>query len=184
MPSFTRSSRLAALTALAGALALAFAGCASPEALGKFKISGGREVTFSFGPKGAEPGRANGYEVRAAALLPAAETKDVFYQFALTAPAGANVKRVQVEDVSEEAAAFPLVDDPAPALTGDRWQANSATLAADNPHLAWVYTIQTSMRIYRFTVTDAAGNRTEMLHVVGYPDFVKSVVRKKWGEKY
>lgn len=172
------------LPLILAALLCAFAGCASPEALGKFKISGGREVTFSFGPKGAEPGRANGYEVRVATLLPAAEAKEIFYQFALTAPAGANVKRVQVEDVSEEAAAFPLVDDPAPALTGDRWQANSANIAADNPNLAWVYTIQNSMRIYRFTVTDAAGNRTEMLHVVSYPDFIKAVVRQKWGEKY
>ena len=118
------------------------------------------------------------------ALLPAADAKEIYYQFAFTAPAGANVKRVQIEDVSEEAAAFPLIDDQAPKLTGNRWQGDSATVRAGDAHLAWALTIQTSMRVYRFTITDAAGTRTEMLHVVGYPDFIKTVLRKKWGESY
>ena len=86
--------------------------------------------------------------------------------------------------MSEEAAAFPLIDDAAPQLSGNRWQADSAKLKAGDPHFAWAMTIQTSMRVYRFTITDAAGARTEMLHVVGYPDFIKSMMRKKWGEKY
>ena len=147
-------------------------------------ITGGKPVVFSFGAKGAEPGRANGYEVQIAALLPAADAKEIYYQFAFTAPAGADVKRVQVEDVSDEAAAFPLIDDRAPKLTGNRWQGDSPAVRAGDPHLAWALTIQTSMRVYRFTITDAAGTRTEMLHVVGYPDFIKTVLRKKWGENY
>lgn len=165
-------------------LVVLIAGCTTPEVKRIITISGGKPVVFSFGPKGAEPGRANGYEVQIAALLPAADAKEIYYQFAITAPAGANVKRVQIEDVSEEAAAFPLIDDQAPKLTGNRWQGDSPTVRAGEPHLSWVLTIQTSMRVYRFTITDAAGTRTEMLHVVGYPDFIKTVLRKKWGESY
>lgn len=166
-------------------LAIVFAGCASPEVIRLIPITGGKVVPFSFGPKGAEPGRANGYEVQFVTLLPApADAKETFYQLAFTAPTGAVVKRVQIEDVSEEAAAFPLIDDQAPKLTGNRWQADSATVRAGDAHLAWVLTIQTTMRVYRFTITDAAGKRTEMLHVVGYPDFIKTVMRQKWGEKY
>jgi hypothetical protein len=165
-------------------LPLVLAGCVSSEVKQLIPITGGKTVAFSFGPKGAEPGRANGYEVQVAAVLPGTDPKDSFYQFAFTAPAGAQVKRVQIEDVSEEAAAFPLVDDAAPKFTGNRWQADSAKIRAGDPHFAWAMTIQTSMRVYRFTITDAAGARTEMLHVVGYPDFIKSMMRKKWGEKY
>jgi hypothetical protein len=165
-------------------LSVLFAGCTTPEAKRIITISGGKTAVFSFGPKGAEPGRANGYEVQIAAILPAADAKEIYYQFAFTAPAGANVKRVQIEDVSEEAAAFPLIDDQAPKLTGNRWQGDSATVRAGDAHLAWALTIQMSMRVYRFTITDAAGTRTEMLHVVGYPDFIKTVLRKKWGETY
>lgn len=165
-------------------LPLLFAGCASPEVKRLITITGGKAVPFSFGPKGAEPGRANGYEVQLATLLPAHDAKEIFYQFAFTAPAGAAVKRVQVEDVSEEAAAFPLIDDQAPKLTGNRWQADSATVRAGEAHLTWVLTIQATMRVYRFTITDTAGKRTEMLHVAGYPDFMKTVIRQKWGEKY
>ncbi len=159
-------------------------GCASPEVIRLITITGGKPVQFSFGPNGAAPGRANGYEVRLATVLPAKDPREIYYQFAFTAPVGAVLKRVQIEDVSEEAAAFPLIDDAAPKLTGNRWQADSATVQVGSPHLAWVYTIQTTMRVYRFTLTDAAGVRTEMLHVVGYPDFVKSAIRMKWGEKY
>ncbi len=165
-------------------LAIVFAGCASPEVKRLITITGGKSVPFSFGPKGAVPGRADGYEVQFVTLLPAPDAKETFYQLAFTAPAGAVVKRVQIEDVSEEAAAFPLIDDQAPKLTGNRWQADSATVRAGDPHLAWVLTIQTTMRVYRFTITDAAGKRTEILHVVGYPDFIKTVIRQKWGEKY
>ncbi len=165
-------------------LSLLFAGCASPEVIRLIPITGGKVIPFSFGPKGAEPGRANGYEVKVVTLLPAPDAKETFYQMAFTAPDGAVVKRVQVEDVSEEAAAYPLIDDQAPKLTGNRWQADSPTVRAGDAHLAWALTIQTSMRVYRFTITDAAGKRTEMLHVVGYPDFIKTVMRQKWGEKY
>jgi hypothetical protein len=165
-------------------LALVLAGCVSSEVKQLIPITGGKTVAFSFGPKGAEPGRANGYEVQVAALLPSTDPKENFYQLAFTAPAGAQVKRVQIEDVSEEAAAFPLIDEAEPKFTGKRWQADSAKIKAGDPHFAWVMTIQTSMRVYRFTITDAAGARTEMLHVVGYPDFIKSMMRKKWGEKY
>jgi hypothetical protein len=165
-------------------VSLFLAGCAAPEVIRLITITGGKPVQFSFGPNGAAPGRANGYEVRLATVLPAKDPKEIYYQFAFTAPAGAVLKRVQIEDVSEEAAAFPLVDDAAPKLNGNRWQADSATLQAGDARLAWVYTIQTTMRVYRFTLTDAAGTRTEMLQVVGYPDFLKSAIRMKWGEKY
>jgi len=159
-------------------------GCVSSEVKQLIPITGGKTVAFSFGPKGAEPGRANGYEVQVAALLPGTDPKESFYQFAFTSPVGAQVKRVQIEDVSEELAAFPLIDDTTPKFTGNRWQADSAKIKAGDPHFAWALTIQTSMRVYRFTITDVAGVQTEMLHVVGYPDFIKSMMRKKWGEKY
>jgi len=165
-------------------LSVLFAGCTSTEVKRIITITGGKPVVFTLGPKGAEPGRANGYEVQIAALLPAADAKEIYYQFAFTAPAGADVKRVQIEDVSEEAAAFPLVDDQAPKLTGNRWQGDSATVRAGDAHLARFSPSKCRCAVYRFTITDAAGTRTEMLHASGYPDFIKTVLRKKWGETY
>jgi hypothetical protein len=40
------------------------------------------------------------------------------------------------------------------------------------------------MRVYHFVLTDTAGKTTEIYHVTAYPDFVKSLTRKKWGANY
>ena len=161
------------------------AGCASPEVIRRIPISGGQVASFSFGPKGAEPGRANGYEIKEALLMPGTDAKDVVHRFAVSTPPGTNLKRVQIEDVSEEdGPAFSLVDDSSPTITNGSYQASSAALHAGAPQLQWIYTITTTMRVYRFTLFDAAGRKTEILHVTGYPDFIKSAIRMKWGEKY
>ena len=171
-------------TLLALLLALGLAGCATPEVIRLITVSGGKTLQFSFGPKGAEPGRANGYEVRLATLVPSADGQEIGYTFEFTAPAGATLARVQIDDVSEETAAFPMVDDATPKLTGDRWNGSSPTLRAGHAELQWIYTITTTLRVYRFTITDAAGRKTEMHHVMAYPDFVKAVIRQKWGANY
>jgi hypothetical protein len=150
----------------------------------RIPISGGKVIPFSFGPKGSEPGRANGYEVRLATIMPAADAHEVFYKFTLSTPPGAIVKRVQVEDVSEETEAFPLVDDQSPKIVANAWNADSATLHSGHTQLQWVYTITTTMRVYHFTITDSKDVKTEIYHVTGYPDFMKSIIRMKWGEKY
>ena len=166
-------------------LPFVFAGCASPEVIRRIPISGGKVALFSFGPKGAEPGRANGYEVKEAFLMPATDAKEVLYKFIVSTPPGASLKRIQIEDVSEEdGPAFPLIDDSAPVIKEGRYQISTPTIAAGDRHLQWVLTITTTMRVYHFTLTDTAGKTTEMLHVSAYPDFVKSAIRQKWGEKY
>jgi len=165
-------------------LALALAGCVSPEIISRITTTGGKVVSFSFGPKGAEPGRANGFEVRTAVFVPSENGQEITYHFSVSAPAGTALKRVQVEDVTEEAAAFPMVDDTGPKIDANLWSAKSAVVPAGDEHLQWVYTITTSMRVYRFILTDAAGKATEIYHVTAYPDFIKSGLRKKWGANY
>ena len=169
---------------LALLLALGLAGCATPEVIRLITVSGGKTMQFSFGPNGAAPGRANGYEVRLATLVPSADGQEIGYTFEFTAPAGATLARVQIDDVSEETAAFPMVDDTTPKLVENRWAGSSPTLRAGHAELQWIYTITTTLRVYRFTITDAVGRKTEMHHVMAYPDFIKSTLRQKWGANY
>ena len=165
-------------------LPLLLTSCVSPQIISKITITGGKVVPFTFGSKGAEPGRANGYEVKTAVYLPSEDGQEIRYQFSFSAPAGAALTRVQVSDVTEEAAAVPLVNDAAPKLEAGIWKGTSEPQRAGDEHLAWVYTITTSMRIYHFVLTDTAGKTTEIYHVTAYPDFVKSLTRKKWGANY
>ncbi len=180
--SSTRTSPLLRFPLLG--LALLLAGCVSPEIISKITITGGKVVPFSFGSKGAEPGRANGFEVKTASFVASEDGQEITYQFSVSAPAGTTLKRVQVADVTEEAAAFPLVDDTAPALAANLWSGKSGVIRAGDDHLRWVYTITTSMRVSHFVLTDTAGKTTEIYHVTAYPDFIKSAVRKKWGANY
>jgi hypothetical protein len=164
----------------------ALGGCASPtEVQHPVTVKGGRMIGIPFGPQGPLPGRGNGYEVRQASMGPGpgAQDSEAVYQFAVSIPPGVKLQRVQVEDISEEQFS-PLVDDRNPWLTDDHWQITTPPMKPDDPRLAWMYTVTLSVRVYEFTITDTTGKQTVLHQVIVYPDLLKSLVRKKWGEKY
>jgi hypothetical protein len=165
-------------------LLLVLAGCGTPgDQMRPVPIAGGRVVDIPFGPGGPRAGRANGYEVKQANLAPGAQEREVIYQFAFTSLPGAELKSVQVEDISDDKA-YPLIDDQHPWLTDNRWHAETRPIAATDPRLAWVYQVVPSMRVYRFTLIDTADRRSVLYQLAVYPDFIKSAIRRKWGEKY
>jgi len=164
---------------------LLLAGCSSPsEGMRPVPITGGRSILIPFGPQGPRPGKADGYEVLHAGAAPGAQARQTIYQFACSAPPGAALQRIQVDDISEEQPS-PLIDDQQPWLSENHlWHMDTAPLNADDPRLAWIYTVTPTMRVYRFTITDKAGHKSYLYQAVGYPDFIKSAIRRQWGEKY
>lgn len=121
--------------------------------------------------------------MQSAALTPAKEAREVFYRFALIAEKAPAVRRIQIEDVSDEEV-IPLVDDTKPEFKDGHWQAETPVIQADDPRLAWVMRINASMRVYRVTLTTTTDRRISFHHVVSYPEFFKAAIRAKWGEKY
>jgi hypothetical protein len=164
-------------------LVLILAGCAATEQLQPVPISGGRLLGVKVGPHGPLPGSANGFEVVRSNLAPAAQDNQAIYQFGFVAPPGTSLQRVQIEDISDEDDA-PLVDDQKPWLEQNLWHIETAPLDCKDPKLSWVFTVTTSLRVYRFIVTETSGRKTSMYQVVGYPNFAKAAIRSKWGEKY
>jgi len=163
---------------------LLLAGCASPtDQLRPVPVAGGHVIGIAFGPRGPLPGKADGYTVLGAISQPSPQGHQIIYQFAFSAPPGAALKRVQVDDISDEKSS-PLIDDTHPWLSDNVWHMETSPMASDDPRLSWIFTVTPSMRVYRFTLTDQAGHTTIMHQLTGYPDFIKAVIRSKWGEKY
>jgi hypothetical protein len=164
--------------------ALLFAGCSTTDNLRPVNIAGGKVVAIPFGPHGPINGAANGYEVQFASSVPGASATKLVYKFGFSAPAGVTLKRVVVDDISDEQNFPALIDDRKPWVDGNMWHGESQPFDNKDPILKWVYTVTPSTRVYRFTITDSTDKKTYLYQVVGYPPFVKAAMRFSWGEKY
>lgn len=163
---------------------LLFAGCGTGTTMRPVPIAGGKIVGIPFGPRGPLAGQANGYEVLYAASVPVPNTKEIVYKFAFSAPPSTSLKRVVVDDISDEQSSS-MINDEKPWLDDkNSWRTESKPFDAKNPLLAWVYTVTPSMRVYRFTITDSTGKQTVLYQLTGYPEFLKGAMRTSWGEKY
>lgn len=164
---------------------LVFSGCSSPtDAIRPVPIAGGKVIGIPFGPKGPIPGKADGYEVRYALLVPVPNAKAVVYKFGFTAPPGTKLDRVVVDDISDEQSSS-MMDESKPWLDeNNEWKGETKPYDNKDPMLRWAYTVTPSLRVYRFTITNSAGKKTVLYQVTGYPDFMKAAMRFSWGEKY
>ena len=131
------------------------------------------------------PGETDGYRVDRATIAPSREKRELRYEFGLlaTRPNPPPIARIQVDDISDENVA-PLIDDPQPKFVHGQWAAVTDMIPAEDPRLQWVFQITRSLRVYRFTLTMADGRHVVFNQVTGFPPFLKTAVRKIWGEKY
>lgn len=176
-----RSARLPLQLLGAGLLSLCLGACATTGTVRRIPIAGGKVIDVPIGPRGPGPGEADGYRVVLAGLMPSPESGTNLYRFVFTVPPGATLRRVRVEDVSDERAIL-LLDDAAPALRDDQWVGGTAPLAAADPRLAWLYHVVPSLRVFRFTITGGAGRVTELHQLAAYPVFIKEAIRRQRGE--
>ena len=164
---------------------LSIAGCSSADSVvtQPIPIAGGKLVPISFGPRGPISGKANGFEVHYAATTPGTVVTQLIYKFAFSAPPGAQLKRVVVDDISEDQSGQLLVDEK-PWLDNNMWRTETKPYDYKDPMLAWVYTVSHTMRVYRFTITETDGKQSILYQVTGSPAYVKGAIRASWGEKY
>jgi hypothetical protein len=174
--------RLSCLLALAAVLALS-AGCQTGEVKAVVPISGGGHITVPLTPAGPPAGEADGYRVERATISPSKELHELRYEFGLVATKPPALRRIQVDDISDETA-VPLVDDANPQFTNGHWSAKTVMIPADDPRLRWVFQITRSLRVYRFTLTALDGRQVAFNQVTGFPPNLKSAIRELWGEKY
>ena len=168
---------------LAGLLSLGVAGCATGDVAMLVTIAGGEQVRVPLGRGGPVMTNEAGVQINAATFV-FNKDKKVLYVFAFTDSRNRAFRSVRVEDVSDTA---PLVvaDDAQPKLsaTGE-WHGESTPFDSGDPRLDWFATITNSVRVFRFTLTFADGQRLELLQGAMFPAQVKAVVRQAYGQKY
>lgn len=172
---------LAAVTAL-GAL---LTGCDTPFAVSNttilVPIAGGEKVEVTYGRAGPVMVLKNGVQIETSILDLSKDKKHLVYVFKFLVKNGATPRRVLVADLTDDPAEL-IVDDHAPQLTNGHWVAERVDRdPRGDPTLAWLGTVDDSMRIYRFTVTLADGTVVVLDQPVSYPGYLKGAIRKASG---
>jgi hypothetical protein len=108
------------------------------------------------------------------------ETKELAgdYIFKVVLKEGPPPRSIRVDDVSEDPVTN-WVDDRQPAFKGGIWEVHSRKITFDDPSLKWLRELDASVRVYRFTIEAADGEKVVLDGAGVYPMGVKEFVRKQ-----
>ena len=162
------------------ALAL-LAGCSTGSLSLQIPIAGQQTVMIDF--SGGNPVNAENGDVRVekSNLILDSKTKQGSYVFAfLQKNRRDQPARVKVEDVTDDTA-VTLVDDRTPRLADGHWQWKGEPMTFDATNAKWLFEIENSVRVYRFTIETANGNEWILYQAATYPAFVKTYLRQQLG---
>jgi hypothetical protein len=101
------------------------------------------------------------------------DPKGVAYTFSLEFRGGARPVAITVDDDSEEPILTILTDDSPKLVRGNFWVAFTKTYNPADEHVKWLLTLDSGVRVYRFTVKLADGST----HVLRYPIFVSNYAK-------
>ena len=165
---------------LALAAALLLGGCNTTLI---FPVAGGEQATVILGPGGPVLMAKDGVQVLRAGMDPNRSAKALNYAFDLSFADGKAPRSVQVDDVSDSQPVLLAVDSH-PYLEGGRWHFSSTSRLKGDPDIAFISTIETSTRIYRFKVVKADGAEVTIYQAVFYPAPLKVLIRHVLGMDY
>jgi len=168
---------------VAGVFVALLAGCATGDYSLVAPVSGGTKVRVPIGPGGPVPMEMDGVKIEVFGLRPDFEKKQVLYTFGFFDARGRGLQDVKVEDVSDDTP-FPLLEDAAPQVDKGHWHGTSRSFAAGDEYLKWIYQVDNSLRVYRFTVKFTDGHELVIHQGSTFPNFMKSAIRHMFGATY
>jgi hypothetical protein len=159
-------------------------GCMSTgEVIAMVPLADGTKLQVPMSGRGPQPTQTDDAQVTAATFdLQAAEhTLTYHLGFKLRRPA--TVQHVQVADLAGDKP-IVIVDDSAPKLTNDEWRSSVEPWPANDARLQWLYTVENSIRVYRFTIDLADGRHVVLDQAQIVPAFGKEQIRRQLGANY
>jgi hypothetical protein len=174
-PSFPCSplTRLALGTGL-----LLFVACSTPpEYKYVTKISGGQRIEFSLTGGGPTPVKEAGLAVASAQFIGPPHNGMTFMGFVLKNESGQELKKVLVEDVSDESP-VKILEDASPKMVNGVWRGISQPIRSDAAPFEWLAYLDASNRVYRFTVTLADGRTIALNQLSMFPAWIKEGMRR------
>jgi hypothetical protein len=146
-------------------------------------IAGGEKIRLPMGRGGIAPANEGGVQIQVANFR-VSKDKKIIYVFAFTDSRGRALRKVRVQDVSDEAA-VTLLDDAQPKSEPDgTWHRETEPLEFGAPRAGWLATISNSVRVFRFTLTFSDGQILVLNQGMFYPAAIKESVRRAFGMTY
>jgi hypothetical protein len=174
-PSFPRShlTRLALGTGL-----LLFVACSTaPEYKYVTKISGGQRIEFPISSGGTAPAKEGGIAVASPQFLGPPHNGVTFMGFVVKNESGQELKKVLIEDVSDESPA-KILEDASPKMVNGVWRGLSQPIRSVASPYEWLAYLDASNRVYRFTVTLADGKTITLNQLAMFPAWMKEGMRR------
>jgi hypothetical protein len=142
-----------------------------------FTISGGESVSLPITSGGAAPTENDFVKMAVAGFLVNGSKGELSYTFGFFVKGSDALSSVAVEDVSDREAEL-LVDDHSPQLRNHYWTGNAAPRTLSDSNLHWILSDNTSIRIYRVTISTASGHTYKLYQASVYRGEAKPVLRR------
>jgi hypothetical protein len=179
IPSFPRfwlARSPISFAAVAAAMCLLAACSTAPEYKYVTKISGGQRIEFPITGGGPAPAKQDGIAVASAQFLGPPRGGVTFIGFVIKNESGQELKKVFVEDVSDEAP-VKILEDASPKMVNGVWRGISEPIRSAAPPFEWLAYLDASNRVYRFTVTLADGKTIALNQLSIFPAWMKEGMR-------
>lgn len=163
--------------------AFALAGCATGDISMLVPIAGGTKVQVPFSHGAPVPTEADGVRIESTRAVLDPTKKSLVYTFEFSDAQKRAVRSVKVEDVSDDAISV-LVDDASPEIDKGRWLRVSRSLGPDDECLTWIFNLENTVRIFRFTIVFTDGRTAVLNQGAMYPNPLKAAIRHMFGKDY
>jgi hypothetical protein len=165
-------------------LLLLLVGCAgSGDFAMLVPIAGGEKLRVPLSGGGPPPARNDAIQITTAGLEPSPEPEAVVYRFGFKLLKPLDIRRVTVQDVAGDRS-IVLVEDGSPQIDGGEWKGASPLLRGRDERLTWVYHLENSVRVYRFTIETTDGRTLVLQQPSIVPGIAKKAMRAKLGANY
>ncbi|MEO5958585.1 MAG: hypothetical protein ABIZ49_08190 [Opitutaceae bacterium] len=166
-----------------GVLVALLAGCATGDVALLVPVVGGEKVRVPVARGGAQPTEIGGFEVKPPRFAPNDDKTRLIYSFEVSNRKRQALRSIRVEDVSDTKPHL-LLEDAMPTLADGVWRGVSRPLAPSDEGLKWIYSIDNSARVFRFTIVTEDGRSVVANQGTLFPNVLKAAVRQTFGEKY
>ena len=153
------------------------AGCTTGSFWVNVPISGGETVPLELTRGGIVHAENEDFKADAAVMQFDPKTKSATYFFEFEVKHGAAPRSVKVEDISDETPLTLFQADPV-KLENGHWKARTASFAPDQQNSKWLYQIENTIRVCRFTIVTADGRSEVLNEGCNYYAFVKDLIRQ------
>ena len=104
----------------------------------------------------------------------------VRWQFSVRAKQPTPLADIKVEEVSGDAPVL-IVEDRHPHVDNTYWATQSALIPANPQVLPWLYSPETTLRIFRVSVTDGSGRSSVLYQPASFNHKAKEAIRYQMG---